>query len=69
MERIVDNPNPWIQEYFHGERARARVEALRMEREANYAAVGAFVLLVALATALFVYWYSGTREHHDYRPL
>jgi phospholipid/cholesterol/gamma-HCH transport system substrate-binding protein len=37
-----------------------------MEREANYAAVGAFVLLVALATALFVYWYSGTREHHDY---
>jgi phospholipid/cholesterol/gamma-HCH transport system substrate-binding protein len=37
-----------------------------MEREANYAAVGAFVLLIALATALFVYWYSGTREHHDY---
>jgi phospholipid/cholesterol/gamma-HCH transport system ATP-binding protein len=24
LERIVDNPNPWIQEYFHGERARAR---------------------------------------------
>lgn len=29
LERIVDNPNPWIQEYFHGERARARVEALQ----------------------------------------
>ncbi len=28
LERIVDNPNPWIQEYFHGERARARLEAL-----------------------------------------
>ncbi|HTD30486.1 MAG TPA: ATP-binding cassette domain-containing protein [Steroidobacteraceae bacterium] len=29
LEGIVDNPNPWIQEYFHGERARARVEALQ----------------------------------------
>jgi phospholipid/cholesterol/gamma-HCH transport system substrate-binding protein len=37
-----------------------------VEREANYAAVGAFVLLVALAGALFVYWYSDTREHRDY---
>ena len=37
-----------------------------MEREANYAAVGAFVLIVALLGALFVYWYSDTREHRDY---
>ena len=37
-----------------------------MEREANYAAVGAFVLLVGLLGALFVYWYSDTREHRDY---
>ena len=37
-----------------------------MEREANYAAVGAFVLLVTLAGALFVYWYSDTREHRDF---
>jgi phospholipid/cholesterol/gamma-HCH transport system substrate-binding protein len=37
-----------------------------MEREANYAAVGAFVLLVTLGGALFVYWYSDTREHRDY---
>ena len=28
LERIVDYPNPWIQEYFHGERARARLEAM-----------------------------------------
>ncbi len=28
LARIVDNPHPWIQEYFHGERARARLEAL-----------------------------------------
>ena len=34
-----------------------------MERSANYAAVGAFVLLVTLVGALFVYWYSDTREH------
>src|SRR5262252_3584967 len=38
-----------------------------MEREANYAAVGAFVLLVALVGALFVYWYSDTREHKTFR--
>jgi phospholipid/cholesterol/gamma-HCH transport system substrate-binding protein len=37
-----------------------------MEREANYAAVGAFVLIVVLLGALFVYWYSDTREHRDY---
>jgi phospholipid/cholesterol/gamma-HCH transport system substrate-binding protein len=37
-----------------------------MEREANYAAVGAFVLIVALAGALFVYWYSDSREHRSY---
>jgi hypothetical protein len=24
LARIVDHPNPWIQAYFHGERARAR---------------------------------------------
>jgi len=26
LERIVDHPHPWIQAYFHGERARARWE-------------------------------------------
>jgi phospholipid/cholesterol/gamma-HCH transport system ATP-binding protein len=25
LERIVDHPDPWIQAYFHGERARARL--------------------------------------------
>lgn len=37
-----------------------------MEREANYAAVGAFVLLVIVMAVLFVYWYSDAREHRDY---
>ena len=31
LDRIVDHPNPWIQEYFHGERARARLAALQGE--------------------------------------
>jgi phospholipid/cholesterol/gamma-HCH transport system ATP-binding protein len=26
LEGIVNNPNPWIQAYFHGERAKARLE-------------------------------------------
>jgi phospholipid/cholesterol/gamma-HCH transport system substrate-binding protein len=38
-----------------------------MEREANYAAVGAFVLVIALVGALFVYWYSDSREHKIFR--
>jgi len=37
-----------------------------MERDANYAAVGAFVLLIGLAAAVFVYWYSDSRDHKDY---
>jgi phospholipid/cholesterol/gamma-HCH transport system substrate-binding protein len=37
-----------------------------MEREANYAAVGAFVVLVVVMAVMFVYWYSDTREHKDY---
>jgi phospholipid/cholesterol/gamma-HCH transport system substrate-binding protein len=38
-----------------------------MEREANYAAVGAFVVLVVIMGVLFVYWYSDSREHRDYQ--
>jgi phospholipid/cholesterol/gamma-HCH transport system substrate-binding protein len=38
-----------------------------MERDANYAAVGAFVLVIALVGALFVYWYSDSREHRVYK--
>jgi phospholipid/cholesterol/gamma-HCH transport system substrate-binding protein len=38
-----------------------------MERDANYAAVGAFVLVVLLVGALFVYWYSDSREHKTFR--
>lgn len=37
-----------------------------MEREANYAAVGAFVLLVTAMAGLFVYWYTDAREHRDF---
>jgi phospholipid/cholesterol/gamma-HCH transport system substrate-binding protein len=37
-----------------------------VEREANYVAVGAFVLLLAVMGVLFVYWYSDSRDHHDF---
>ena len=37
-----------------------------MEREANYAAVGAFVLLIIAMAGLFVYWYTDAREHRDF---
>lgn len=37
-----------------------------MEREANYAAVGGFVLLVLAMAGLFVYWYADSRDARDY---
>lgn len=37
-----------------------------MEREANYAAVGAFVLLVTAMAGLFVYWYADSRDAREY---
>jgi len=37
-----------------------------MEREANYTAVGAFVLLICTMAGLFVYWYAGTGDARDY---
>ncbi|HEX4052403.1 MAG TPA: MlaD family protein [Steroidobacteraceae bacterium] len=38
-----------------------------MEREANYLAVGSFVLLVLGMTVLFVYWYSAANGHRAFR--
>lgn len=37
-----------------------------MEREANYTAVGAFVLLISTMAGLFVYWYAGSADARDY---
>ena len=37
-----------------------------MERDANYVAVGAFVLLITAMAALFVYWYSDTRDQRTF---
>jgi phospholipid/cholesterol/gamma-HCH transport system substrate-binding protein len=37
-----------------------------MEREANYTAVGAFVLLIVTMATLFVYWYAGSGDARDY---
>lgn len=39
-----------------------------MEREANYGAVGAFVILVTVMAGLFVYWYSEGRDRRSYTP-
>jgi phospholipid/cholesterol/gamma-HCH transport system substrate-binding protein len=39
-----------------------------MEREARYAAVGAFVILVTTMAAMFVYWYSEGRDRRSYVP-
>lgn len=37
-----------------------------MERDANYTAVGAFVLLVVAMAGAFVYWYSEGRDRRSY---
>ncbi len=46
-----------------GSRGKGRVH---MEREANYTAVGAFVILVTVMAGLFVYWYSEGRDRRSY---
>ena len=52
---------------MHTSRAKGRGNGDRsVEREANYVAVGAFMLLVAVMAALFVYWYSDSRESQHY---
>src|SRR5512147_1926847 len=47
--------------------ASAPCDSPPMEREANYTAVGAFVLLIATMAAFFVYWYAGSGDARDYR--
>jgi phospholipid/cholesterol/gamma-HCH transport system substrate-binding protein len=37
-----------------------------MEREANYVAVGAFIVLVVAMAVVFVFWYSDARDSRDY---
>ena len=71
LEGITRNPHPWIQAYFHGERARALRPGRGpvMEREANYTAVGAFVLLIATMAGLFVYWYAGSARRARLQAL
>jgi phospholipid/cholesterol/gamma-HCH transport system substrate-binding protein len=43
-----------------------RVSGPAMEREAKYAAVGAFVLLVLGMAGFFVYWYADSHDARDY---
>jgi phospholipid/cholesterol/gamma-HCH transport system substrate-binding protein len=38
-----------------------------LERDANYTAVGAFVILVVAMAGLFVYWYADSREAREYK--
>lgn len=40
-----------------------------MERDANYTAVGAFVLLVVVMAGMFIYWYSEGLDRHSYVPF
>jgi phospholipid/cholesterol/gamma-HCH transport system substrate-binding protein len=41
---------------------------VRVERDARYTAVGAFVILVSVMAAMFVYWYSEGRDRRSYVP-
>ena len=70
LERIVDNPNPWIQEYFHGERARARAGSTAAWSVRPITPPWARSCCSSRSpTALFVYWYSGTPRAPRLRPL
>jgi phospholipid/cholesterol/gamma-HCH transport system substrate-binding protein len=47
-------------------RARAPPERKHMDRDANFVAVGAFVLLVIAMAVSFVVWYTNQQEKHIY---
>jgi phospholipid/cholesterol/gamma-HCH transport system substrate-binding protein len=47
-------------------RVRAPPKRTHMDRDANYVAVGAFVLLVVAMAVSFVLWYTNQRERHIY---
>jgi phospholipid/cholesterol/gamma-HCH transport system substrate-binding protein len=47
-------------------RARAPPKRMYMDRDANYAAVGAFVLLVIAMAVSFVLWYTNQQDKHIY---
>jgi ABC-type transporter Mla subunit MlaD len=38
-----------------------------MDRDANYVAVGAFVLLVIAMAVSFVFWYTDQQDKHTYQ--
>src|ERR1700722_15240833 len=48
------------------DRGRARPRRKHMDRDANYVAVGAFVLLVIAMAISFVFWYTDQRDKHTY---
>src|ERR1700722_11280460 len=48
------------------DRGREPPKRIHMDRDANYVAVGAFVLLVIAMALSFVLWYSNQREKHVY---
>jgi phospholipid/cholesterol/gamma-HCH transport system substrate-binding protein len=47
-------------------RGRAPPKRMHMDRDANYVAVGAFVLLVIAMAVSFVLWYTNLQEKHIY---
>src|SRR5258708_23227065 len=47
-------------------RGRAPAKRVRMDRDANYVAVGAFVLLVIAMAVSFVLWYTNQQDKHIY---
>jgi phospholipid/cholesterol/gamma-HCH transport system substrate-binding protein len=47
-------------------RARALPKRMHMDRDANYVAVGAFVLLVIAMALSFVLWYTNQKDKHIY---
>ena len=48
-------------------RGREPRNGLNMDRDANYVAVGAFVLLILFMAASFVYWYTDQRDKRSYQ--
>ncbi len=79
LSEVEQIDHPWIQDYFHGPRARCargqdrlHRDRLSMETKANYVLIGAFTIVAGLALLLFGLWaakYSSDRTWQQYRVV
>ncbi len=71
LEGMLQNPHPWIQEYFHGPRARAAEREAEgrgawIETPTTSRSAPSCCLVIAMAVS-FVFWYTDQQDKRTYQ--